>query len=140
MLHRLARTLDTNVSRLLDPDPDGELVQINRGNTSLFLSKSGIRTGNGISLEVLVNPSLSRLLQVNFHQVEPDGTSDGLISHEGEEFGYVIEGQLEITIGDSTYSLAAGDSFFFPSLLEHGYRNAGKTRTTVLWVNTPPTF
>jgi len=36
--------------------------------------------------------------------------------------------------------LRAGDSFHFPSEVPHGYRNPGRVRTRVLWVNTPPTF
>lgn len=37
-------------------------------------------------------------------------------------------------------NLNAGDSFYFPSNLPHAYRDPGKTRLRVVWINTPPTF
>jgi quercetin dioxygenase-like cupin family protein len=72
--------------------------------------------------------------------VEPGGASDGKISHEGEELGYVIEGHLELTVDDHHAILGPGDSFFFSSQRPHGYRNAGNTTVKIIWVNSPPTF
>jgi mannose-6-phosphate isomerase-like protein (cupin superfamily) len=61
-------------------------------------------------------------------------------SHNGEEFLFVIRGQLEIVIAGQTYSLKTGDSLYFDSSHPHEWKNPGKTETSVLWVNTPPTF
>jgi uncharacterized cupin superfamily protein len=80
------------------------------------------------------------LLQGDIHVIEPQASSDEQISHVGEELGYVIEGELELTLGDTVYMLQPGDSFYFPSTLPHSYRNPGKRVTRVLWINTPPTF
>jgi len=72
--------------------------------------------------------------------IEPRANSDEQISHAGEELGYVIEGELELTLDDTLYLLQPGDSFYFPSTVPHSYRNPGKLVTRVLWINTPPTF
>ncbi|HEV7799823.1 MAG TPA: cupin domain-containing protein, partial [Burkholderiales bacterium] len=72
--------------------------------------------------------------------IEPRTSSDEQISHAGEELGYVLEGELELALGEERYMLQTGDSFYFSSSVPHSYRNPGKTVTRVLWINTPPTF
>jgi quercetin dioxygenase-like cupin family protein len=67
----------------------------------------------------------------------PAGHKHDPITHQGETVGYVIEGQLELTIDTTAYVLSAGDSFFFKSHLSNSYRNIGTTTARVLWVNTP---
>ena len=52
----------------------------------------------------------------------------------------MLEGRLELTLGDERHEIRAGDSFTFSSHLPHGYRNVGKTVARILWVNTPATF
>ena len=61
-------------------------------------------------------------------------------SHEGEECGYILSGQLQLTIDGVTHQLHKGDSFSFPSTLPHAYVNSGDSLTEVLWCTSPPTF
>ncbi len=56
--------------------------------------------------------------------------------HEGEEFGYVLEGQLVLTIGDETYTLGPGDSYHFAASTPHGYQAEGGASVRILWVQT----
>ncbi|MDE5616354.1 MAG: XRE family transcriptional regulator [Clostridia bacterium] len=60
--------------------------------------------------------------------------------HEGEEFGYVLEGTATLHIGKKTYEIAAGNSFYFTSKKKHFIQNDGKGVTKILWVSSPPTF
>jgi len=80
------------------------------------------------------------MLQANIHIVAVGGRSDGVISHVGEEVGYLVEGELELEVDGRRYHLCPGDSFYFSSSRPHGYRNVGKTKARVIWVNTPSTF
>jgi uncharacterized cupin superfamily protein len=48
------------------------------------------------------------LLQGNIHIIEPGVASDGLIEHHGEEMGYVLEGELELRLGDDVWTLEQG--------------------------------
>jgi quercetin dioxygenase-like cupin family protein len=84
--------------------------------------------------------SQSHLLQGSIHIIEPGGGSDGPLTHEGDEVGYVINGTIELTVGDAAHSLHAGDSFCFQSEKPHAYHNAGDTPARVIVINTPPTF
>jgi quercetin dioxygenase-like cupin family protein len=42
-----------------------------------------------------------------------------LSSHEGEEFIYVLNGNVKILYGNSSYTLSAGDSIYYDSIVEH---------------------
>ncbi len=60
--------------------------------------------------------------------------------HEGEEFGYVIEGRITIVRNGKTVTARKGDSFYFSAGKEHYIVNRGKSRARFLWVSTPPNF
>ncbi|CAG9226244.1 Transcriptional regulator, MerR family [Paraburkholderia tropica] len=144
-LHRLALALDTNVAALVSgPVASASPVQRASERPAVrFPAAQGARGRSAqhtIVLERLVVPGPGRLLQGDIHVLEPQARSDEQISHAGEELGYVLEGELELTLGDESWRLQAGDSFYFPSTEPHSYRNPGDTVTRVLWINTPPTF
>lgn len=140
-LHRLVRALELNVTALFEEqDHSLDPVVIVRPDERPVIRTGAPRYGTGVTLLRLVPGSSTRLLQANVHVVEPGGSSDGTIHHEGEEMGYVLEGTLELHVAGNTYVLDAHSSFFFPSDLPHGYRNPGSERTSVIWINTPPTF
>jgi mannose-6-phosphate isomerase-like protein (cupin superfamily) len=42
------------------------------------------------------------------------------VSHSGQEFNYVVEGRVQVTVGHAEYVLAAGDSIYFDASLPHG--------------------
>lgn len=91
-------------------------------------------------LERLVPNGKGHLLQGNIHIIVSGGGSMRTMRHEGDEFGYVLKGLLELSIDDTVHALGPGDSFSFPSTLAHTYRNPGLDVTRVIWINTPPTF
>ena len=59
---------------------------------------------------------------------------------EGEEFGYVLDGKVEIVTLKERYKLKKGDSFSIDGKKQHTLVNAGKTEARVLWVTTPSNF
>lgn len=139
MLHRLAKALETSIADLMADDwtADQPVLKPAQRNRKRFLQRS---KKGGIELENLTWHHKGGLLQGNIHIIEPGVASDGLIEHHGEEMGYVLEGELELRLGDDVWTLAQGDSFYFPSQIPHGYRNIGTVVARVLWVNTPVTF
>jgi quercetin dioxygenase-like cupin family protein len=48
------------------------------------------------------------------------------LSHEGEEFIFVLEGSLEFRTKDEVHVLRAGDSVYFECDLPHSYRALGR--------------
>jgi quercetin dioxygenase-like cupin family protein len=73
-------------------------------------------------------------------EVAPGGSGHGLIAHIGGEIGFVLEGVLDLTVGNETCRINTGDSVFFSSEHPHGYVNPGSTAARIVWVNTPATF
>jgi transcriptional regulator with XRE-family HTH domain len=59
---------------------------------------------------------------------------DGFIRHAGHEYGLVLAGRLEVTVGFDTHVLGPGDSIDFESTTPHRLRNAGDERVTGVWV------
>ncbi|MDQ7088395.1 MAG: cupin domain-containing protein [Acidobacteriota bacterium] len=73
--------------------------------------------------------------------IPPGGGSGESYTHAGEEFLYVFEGCVEVTLDEiEIHLLEEGDAMIFPSDLAHRLRNPGDTTARALWINTPPTF
>ncbi len=75
---------------------------------------------------------------VNFMKItyEPGATSTaggGLVSHNGFEYGYVLQGTLELTIGAEVFILNQGESLGFDSSISHVLRNVGSAEFQGLW-------
>ena len=58
-----------------------------------------------------------------------------LIRHVGTEYGFVLSGTLEITLGFETYRLHASDSISFDSSRPHRLANVGDVPVEAIWVN-----
>ena len=60
--------------------------------------------------------------------------------HEGEEFGYVLEGKICVVLGESKYVCKKGETFYYAANKAHSVKNIGKTAARLLWISTPPNF
>ncbi len=139
VLHRISEALGLTFGELFAKSNEPSRVISKAGERPVVLIDS-LRRGVGIQMERLIPYGHDHLLQGNIHVVAPGGGSDGTLQHSGEEVGYVLEGQIELIVGDQTYAIEAGDSFTYRSELPHGYRNIGTGQARVLFVNTPPTY
>ncbi len=72
--------------------------------------------------------------------IEPGCTSKKDTPHEGEEFGYVLSGSGSLVLGDRSYKLKKGNSFYYYAKVPHYIENKGKTALKVIWISTPPNF
>lgn len=86
-----------------------------------------------------VGDAKSHSVQV-FHEFYEPGADTGetMLSHEAEEGGVVVAGELEVTVGTQTRILKRGDAYLFDSRLPHRYRNVGPVRCEVVSAVTPP--
>jgi len=88
----------------------------------------------------LLNPRL-RDANVEFLEVIlRKGCETGLYTHEGEEYGIVLKGRLEVILEENHYILNRGDSISFESSRLHGFKNLSRGETRVIWAISPPTF
>ncbi|MCE2868750.1 MAG: cupin domain-containing protein [Xanthomonadaceae bacterium] len=75
-------------------------------------------------------------------EVMPPGSDTGkeMLLHEGEEGGVIIQGEIELTVGDQIRVLGPGDAYYFESKTPHRFRNVGKQDAILVSANTPATF
>lgn len=57
--------------------------------------------------------------------LEPHTSSEQLVPFAGEEFGFVLAGELTIMVGDEQFMLAAGDSIHYDAFQPHCWSNTG---------------
>jgi transcriptional regulator with XRE-family HTH domain len=136
MLQRLVSALDRDLASFFGSDPNSPGLVLRAGERQVAHTDP-IRQGSMVSYERLVPFGAGNLLEGNIHVIAPKGAKDDPITHQGETLGYVLEGQLELTIETTRYQLGSGDSFFFKNHLTNRYSNPGPSTTRVLWVNTP---
>jgi len=139
VLNKLCSVLKIDLADLFNSQNEDYPVVTRAGQRSV-IEVDPLRRGHGILMERVIPYAKGHLLQSNIHVVAPGGSSFGLISHEGEEVGYLIAGEIELFVGDKAYQLSAGDTFCFRSEVGHGYSNRSTAEARILFVNTPPTF
>lgn len=61
-------------------------------------------------------------------------------AHEGEEFGYVLQGTVNIVLGKKRFKAKKGETFYFTSKKSHYIANTSKSVAKVIWVSSPPSF
>jgi len=76
--------------------------------------------------------------QVDFLLVSyaPGGCSSPaghLMRHQGTEYGYLLQGELVVTLGSRSHRLIPGDSVSFTSATPHSYRNEGQVPAVGVW-------
>ncbi len=73
-------------------------------------------------------------------EIRPGGKSKEILPHEGEEFGYVIQGIIDLHMGNLKHRVKKGESFYYKPGVAHYLSNPGNSKAFVLWVSTPPIF
>jgi len=99
--------------------------------------------GNGKIQYHLVGKNLRNRQMCLLREVMPPGSDTGksMLSHEGEEGGIVISGEVELTVGDQVRILKPGEGYYFESRTPHRFRNTSKRHEAIIIsANTPASF
>ncbi len=70
----------------------------------------------------------------------PGGRTSEFPAHDGEEFGYVLEGEILMNAGRARYPVSSGESFCLHPDAPHFIENTGNREARFLRASTPPTF
>ncbi len=98
--------------------------------------RSAIDLETGVRWERLTPPHANHDVAFLYVVYEVGGSSspdDSLMSHGGREYGLVLSGWLEVTVGTETYELGSGDSICFDSTVPHRVRNIGAEPVHGVW-------
>lgn len=97
------------------------------------------QNGDGVNVWLIPNSQKNEMEPIILTLPE-NGSSDIRYPFEGEEFGYVLEGKIMITVGDYSYKAKRGDAFYITGDKEHKIVNISSNRSRILWVTTPSNF
>ena len=92
------------------------------------------------SITWLIATAQSRSMEPILVQLQPGQSMPEDKPHEGEEFGYVLHGEIRLHYGEDVYTVRKGDSFIFPANRKHKISSACKKVSSVLWISSPPSF
>lgn len=92
------------------------------------------------SITWLIATAQSRSMEPILVQLQPGQSMPEDKPHEGEEFGYVLDGEIRLHYGEDVYTVRKGDSFIFPANRKHKISSACKKVSSILWISSPPSF
>lgn len=72
--------------------------------------------------------------------LNPMCATDEDVPHEGEEFGYVLKGEVVLTLGKRKVKVKKGESFYYRADKVHCITNKSDKPAEFLWISTPPSF
>ncbi len=132
-LMRLVHWFGVSIADLVQ-EPDPAAVQVVRSDQRRSLRLPD----EGISIEMLTTDGAHRMLPV-VNVYAAGGAMAEPARHEGEEFVIVLEGRVELTVGDAQpIELGPGDSAHYRSDVPHAFRNVGRREARFIGVTTPP--
>jgi len=130
-LRKLARFYKTNILDFFEPaEASSRVVSPAKRKT--------LEAGPGVRMELLAWGNT--VMEPHLFRIAPKAGSGESYTHDGEEFLYVLRGELQIAVEEKEYRLKTGDSFYFESSSPHRWLNPGQSESWILWINTPPTF
>ena len=92
----------------------------------------------GYQYEPLAYPKIDKSMEPFIVEMEEREASDIVFNnHRGEEFLFVLRGNLEFCYGDDSVTLEEGDSLYFDSIVPHGYRGIGGPAKTLVVIYRP---
>ena len=132
-----------NISRALGVDITQLYSNIARGDKRVDLNDTSagkdvfVHSKNSSS-EMLTSGILSKQMMPVLTRIEAGGQTDREQNKIGtEKFLYVLEGSIEVTIGEDKYKLEKDAALYFDASLAHFLRNNGEKIARVIVVVTP---
>jgi transcriptional regulator with XRE-family HTH domain len=98
------------------------------------------KVGDGWSLKWLVPNAQKNAMEPVLVEIEPNSQTEEDFPHEGEEFGLVLNGEVEIILGKKRYKCKKGQSFYITPSKTHYIKNKKNTKAVLVWVSSPPNF
>jgi len=135
-LIRLTQALDLRPGHFFDQHPDRPFTIVRkeeRRPVSRFASKRGIQYG--YSYESLGHDMKDRRMEPFLVTLEPATlASPKPASHDGQEFLFVLEGEMEVTLGEHSDVLQPGDAIYYDSNIPHLVQCKGNEKALILAV------
>lgn len=137
-LIKIARALGVRLGTFLDDMPQSGPVIVRAGRSEKvvrFSGKTEKPKESALEFYSLASDKADRHMEPFIIDIHPSpNESHPLTSHEGEEFIYVLSGEIEIFYGKDVQRLSAGDSIYYDSIVPHDVHAAGEGDAKILAV------
>lgn len=136
-LIKIARVLGVRLGTFLDDNQNIGPVVCRNGEQiqGVSFSSETASSHNNLMFSPLAQSKVGRNMEPFLIDID-SASSEGyqLSTHEGEEFLYVLQGEVEVVYGKSNYTLKAGDSIYYDSIVEHNVHAANESKAKILAV------
>jgi transcriptional regulator with XRE-family HTH domain len=138
-LQEIADSLKTDIAYFFKGEASKGYVITRKGSREISYGKRGSKGKVTYGLELLAegmdNPFMEPCIVTEYAR---PGDDFQLAKHDGQEFIYVLEGKLELTLGEKKFTLNQGDAAYFLGEIPHGGRSLGKRTARTLNVHLIP--
>ena len=138
-LIKIARALGVRLGTFMDDnDALGPIVtraKDREADSSISFSNGATDARKHMEYHPLAQQKAGRHMEPFIIDINPEDSPEFQLSaHEGEEFIYVMQGEVEIVYGKETYHLKEGDSIFYDSIVKHHVHGAPGKSAKILAV------
>jgi len=135
VLIKLAKALEMKMGYFISGEEDRPFTIV-RASERKVISRYDSQKGKryGYQYESLAPHKKDRHMEPFLVTLLPSDTEEERSSHDGQEFIYVLEGTMEVRLGDEVYLLSPGDSIYYDSTVPHLVKCHGADKTKILAV------
>ncbi len=132
-LAQILEALDENISDFFREASEEKIIY--REKDRVAIEKEKIE-----KFELLVPGSTNRRLEPILLTLRKGEATPKEKPHEGEEFGYILQGRVNLRYGREILKLKKGECFYFSAEKEHWLQNTSSRSAEILWITSPPYF
>ena len=98
------------------------------------------KNSDGVLFNWLIPNAQKNMMEPVLVELSEGASTAKDVPHDGEEFGYVLEGKITVELGANHYVCKKGEAFYYSAGKPHAVYNKGKGKARFLWISTPPNF
>lgn len=131
-LENVLEALGTNLKEFFSEEEDEQIVF---GKNDFFINEQ-----DDYKISYIIPNAQKNEMEPILIELKKDKKSMEMDPHDGEEFGYIVQGKVTLVNGDDTFELKKGETFYLKGNLPHHLENHHDTVAKIVWVSTPPIF
>lgn len=128
----ILNALGSNLSEFFKEESEEKVVF----SKNEFIEKDS----DGVLFNWLIPNAQKNMMEPVLVELRLGASTPSDVPHEGEEFGFVLEGKIAIVLGKKHYICKKGEAFYYPAEKPHYVYNKGTGTAKFLWISTPPNF
>jgi transcriptional regulator with XRE-family HTH domain len=132
-LAQILEALDENMSDFFREASEEKIIYQEKDRVAIEKEKIE-------KFELLVPGSTNRRLEPILLTLRKGESTPKEKPHEGEEFGFVLRGRINLRFGKEILKLKKGECFYLSAEKEHWLQNSGSKEVVILWISSPPSF